>query len=145
MGQCAQRNKRFNLFLESVASSWLRLSGVVIFHFSNWSPLFKTVLFSQLFFFSLALIASDCSMTISVAFLSSLNKMSLFVWDINLRCPLTSQSIMGISPGSLANGYYCLTPKVKVKWSHSVMPDSLPPPWTVAQQASPSIGFSRHE
>lgn len=109
MGQCAQRNKRFNLFLESVASSQLRLSGVVISTFLTEALCLKQYYFHASFF--LALIASDCSMTISVAFLSSLNKMSLFVWHINLRCPLTPQSIMEFLLEGLANGYYCLTPK----------------------------------
>ena len=32
---------------------------------------------------------------------------------------------------------------MKVKWSSSVMSDSLPPPWTIAYQALPSMGFFR--
>ena len=37
--------------------------------------------------------------------------------------------------------------KLKVSWklSHSVVSDSLRPPWTVAHQASPSMGFSRKD
>ena len=38
-----------------------------------------------------------------------------------------------------------LSHKKRLKWSRSVVSDSLWPPWTVAQQASPSMGFSRQE
>ena len=31
------------------------------------------------------------------------------------------------------------------KWSHSAVSDSLRPPWTVAHQAPPSMGFSRQK
>ena len=40
---------------------------------------------------------------------------------------------------------HCSNVPWKWKWSHSVVSNSLWPPWTVAHQAPPSMGFSRQE
>ena len=46
---------------------------------------------------------------------------------------------------SLPLSHYTLCICEKWKWSHSVVSNSLWPPWTVVYQASLSIGFSRQE
>ena len=70
----------------------------------------------------------------------------LFIFSVTFKdtC-LVSQLESALEDGGHLNNPFCTSQKTKWKWSSSLLSESLGPPWTIAYEASPSMGFSRQE